>query len=202
MTGHRISLSEILVLAFELTTNAGNKVAKEIEFRDVLELIELIKASSNFSEIRVRSGDLEIELRRGPVGPSGTQAVSPTVALGQPPTPVESPKPQAPPSAPTATRAPASSDIAAVSRTTRARPGVHVVCAPMVGTVYHAPQPGAAPFVSVGQRIAASDQVCIVEVMKLMNAINAGRAGVVSEILVSDGQAVEAAQELFVITLA
>ena len=71
----------------------------------------------------------------------------------------------------------------------------------MVGTVYLAPQPGAAPFVSVGQSVAASDLVCIVEVMKLMNAISAGHAGVVSEILVSDGQAVEAAQELFVIAL-
>ncbi len=62
--------------------------------------------------------------------------------------------------------------------------------------------PARRPLSSAGQQVSASDQVCIVEVMKLMNAINAGQAGVVSEILVSDGQTVEAAQELFVITLA
>ena len=180
-------------------------MAKEIEFRDVLELIELIKASSNFSEIRVRSGDLEIELRRGAAPPGGAPTVPPTVALGdspaQPVSPV-SPVSPTPSLAPPSHRAPPRHDhTAAATGATRARPGVHVVCAPMVGTVYLAPKPGAAPFVSVGQSVAASDLVCIVEVMKLMNAISAGHAGVVSEILVSDGQAVEAAQELFVIAL-
>ncbi len=176
-------------------------MAKEIEFRDVLELIELIKASSNFSEIRVRSGDLEIELRRGPAAPAagGSQAVAPVMPAAAPAAaPAASP---AQPALPTPQHAPHHPNAAAPDRGTRARPGVHVVCAPMVGTVYLAPQPGAAPFVSVGQSVAASDLVCIVEVMKLMNAISAGHAGVVSEILVSDGQAVEAAQELFVIAL-
>jgi acetyl-CoA carboxylase biotin carboxyl carrier protein len=174
-------------------------VAKEIEFRDVLELIELIKASSNFSEIRLRSGDLEIELRRVGAGAGGMREVSATVVPVESSSQLAPAVPQEPSPLTTPTRRPAPRDGAAASRV---RPGVHVVCAPMVGTVYHAPQPGAAPFVSIGQRVAASDTVCIVEVMKLMNAIQAGQAGVVSEILVSDGQPVEAAQELFVLTLA
>jgi acetyl-CoA carboxylase biotin carboxyl carrier protein len=171
-------------------------VAKEIEFRDVLELIELIKASSNFSEIRLRSGDLEIELRRGGAGIGSPRMTLPSATFTDASAPPAPTAPVATPPAPTL------EPTAEVSRATRARPGAHVVCAPMVGTVYHAPQPGAAPFVSIGQRVAASDTVCIVEVMKLMNAIQAGQAGVVGEILVSDGQAVEAAQELFVLTLA
>jgi acetyl-CoA carboxylase biotin carboxyl carrier protein len=70
----------------------------------------------------------------------------------------------------------------------------------MVGTVYLAPEPGARPFVEIGQSVEADTQVCIVEVMKLMNSIVAGRKGVVSDILVDDGEAVEYGQPLFVIT--
>ena len=195
MTGRNISIIKIVTLAFELTTIAGNRVAKEIEFRDVLELIELIKASSNFSEIRVRSGDLEIELRRGAAVPETGAAQG--VASVAPPTHTLA---QAPPASPQAPEGPDSA--APAVRATHARAGVHVVCAPMVGTVYRAPQPGAPAFASVGQRVSASDQVCIVEVMKLMNAISAGHAGVVSAVLVDDGQTVQAGQELFVIALA
>lgn len=69
----------------------------------------------------------------------------------------------------------------------------------MVGTVYLAAEPGAAPFVSLGQRVEPDTPVCIVEVMKLMNTIPAGRAGVIKEILVADAQAVDFGQPLFVI---
>ncbi len=72
----------------------------------------------------------------------------------------------------------------------------------MVGTVYLAPEPGAKPFVEVGQAVEAGTQLCIVEVMKLMNAVTAGRNGVVSEILVGDAEPVEFGQPLFVITAA
>lgn len=70
----------------------------------------------------------------------------------------------------------------------------------MVGTVYHAPEPGAKPFVEVGQRVSAGEQLCIIEVMKLMNSIDAETLGVVSEILIADGEAVQYGQELFVIS--
>jgi acetyl-CoA carboxylase biotin carboxyl carrier protein len=69
----------------------------------------------------------------------------------------------------------------------------------MVGTVYRAPAPGAAPFVEVGQAVSADTIVCIIEVMKLMNSIPAGATGVVSEILVANAAAVEYGEVLMVI---
>ena len=69
----------------------------------------------------------------------------------------------------------------------------------MVGMFYRAPEPGATPFVKVGQRIAADATVCIIEVMKLMNSIRAGSSGVVTHVLVTDGEAVEFGQSLVVI---
>jgi acetyl-CoA carboxylase biotin carboxyl carrier protein len=76
------------------------------------------------------------------------------------------------------------------------------VCAPMVGTFYHAPEPGADPFVSVGDLIGAGQQVGVVEAMKLFNAIDADRPGRVAEILVPDATAVEYGQRLIACTTA
>jgi acetyl-CoA carboxylase biotin carboxyl carrier protein len=145
---------------------------KPFDFQDVLQLVELIKSSATFSELRIRSGDLEIDLRRGPASSVSASGSSVAAApIGPPPQ----------------------------KRASAAREGVTIVTAPMVGTVYHAPEPGATPFVKVGQQIAAGDRLCIIEVMKLMNAIRAERAGTVVEILVDDAQAVAFGQELFVI---
>lgn len=71
--------------------------------------------------------------------------------------------------------------------------------APMIGTFYAAPEPGAAPFVAVGQKVEAGTIVCVLEAMKLFNEIEAGIAGEVTEVLVKDGQFVEYGQPLFVI---
>jgi len=65
------------------------------------------------------------------------------------------------------------------------------VKAPMLGTFYSAPKPGAPPFVAVGQAITADDNVCILEVMKLMNYVKAGTAGKVAQIAVGNGDLVE-----------
>jgi biotin carboxyl carrier protein len=78
-------------------------------------------------------------------------------------------------------------------------PGLHLVRAPMVGTFYRASAPGAAPYASVGQEVEADSTVCIIEVMKLMNTIEAGVRGVVKEILVENACAVEHGEVLFVI---
>jgi acetyl-CoA carboxylase biotin carboxyl carrier protein len=72
---------------------------------------------------------------------------------------------------------------------------------PMVGTFYCAPAPGEPPFVSVGSTVEPDTVICIVEAMKLMNQITAERAGVVRDVLVSDGQPVEFDQPLMVIDL-
>lgn len=75
----------------------------------------------------------------------------------------------------------------------------HVVKAPMVGTFYRSPNPGAAPFVDIGQTVKEGDPLCIIEAMKLLNEIEADKAGVIKEILVENGEPVEYGQPLFVI---
>lgn len=75
----------------------------------------------------------------------------------------------------------------------------HAVKAPMVGTFYRAPNPNDAPFVSVGQTVNVGDTLCIVEAMKLLNEIEADKAGVIKQILVENGEPVEYGQPLFVI---
>jgi len=162
----------------------------QIDFQDVLQLVELIKASSNFSEIRLRAGEVEVELRRHGAAALATPPAAHAVKAA----PASEPAPalqQAVQSAPALVAKPVASRVP--------REGTMLVTSPMVGTVYHAPEPGAKPFVSVGQKVSAGDQVCIVEVMKLMNSIPAGCDGVVSEILVADGEPVAFGQALFVI---
>ncbi|SAK83780.1 acetyl-CoA carboxylase biotin carboxyl carrier protein subunit [Caballeronia hypogeia] len=75
----------------------------------------------------------------------------------------------------------------------------HVVTSPMVGSFYRAPSPGADPFVQVGDTVKEGQTLCIIEAMKLLNEIESDKAGVVKEILVENGQAVEYGQPLFVI---
>jgi acetyl-CoA carboxylase biotin carboxyl carrier protein len=75
----------------------------------------------------------------------------------------------------------------------------HVVTSPMVGTFYRSPSPGAEPFVQVGDSVKEGQTLCIIEAMKLLNEIESDKAGVVKEILIENGQAVEYGQPLFVI---
>ncbi|MET0187185.1 MAG: acetyl-CoA carboxylase biotin carboxyl carrier protein [Achromobacter sp.] len=75
----------------------------------------------------------------------------------------------------------------------------HVVKAPMVGTFYRSPNPGASPFVEVGQTVKEGDPLCIIEAMKLLNEIEADKSGVIKEILIENGEPTEYGQPLFVI---
>ncbi|MCE1741452.1 acetyl-CoA carboxylase biotin carboxyl carrier protein, partial [Enterobacter hormaechei] len=75
----------------------------------------------------------------------------------------------------------------------------HVVRSPMVGTFYRTPSPDAKPFIEIGQRVNVGDTLCIVEAMKMMNQIEADKAGVVKKILVESGQPVEFDEPLVVI---
>ena len=77
--------------------------------------------------------------------------------------------------------------------------GMQRVCAPMIGTFFHAPEPGAAPFVAVGDSVVPGQQIGILEVMKMMSSVEAHVAGTVREILVPDGGAVEFQQALIVV---
>jgi acetyl-CoA carboxylase biotin carboxyl carrier protein len=163
------------------------------DFQDLLQLVELIKSSAQFSEFKLRANGIELELRRGTGGespPAPSHSAPLDSSLGAPParTPAPVPPPVARPT-----------ETAAAVVPTAIADGT-AVTAPMVGTVYLAPEPGAAPFVSLGQRVEADTQVCIVEVMKLMNAVTAGHAGVVRQILVVDAESVGYGQPLFVIS--
>ena len=78
-------------------------------------------------------------------------------------------------------------------------PAEGVVTSPMVGTAYLAPEPGATPFVKIGDRVETGQTLLIIEAMKVMNALPAPHAGTVKEILVEDGQPVEFGEPLMVI---
>jgi acetyl-CoA carboxylase biotin carboxyl carrier protein len=82
-------------------------------------------------------------------------------------------------------------------RAPSAAPHLKEIRSPMVGTFYKAPEPGAAPYIKVGNRVSPGQTVCIIEAMKIMNEIEAEIAGTVREISVEDGQPVEFGQVLF-----
>jgi acetyl-CoA carboxylase biotin carboxyl carrier protein len=101
---------------------------------------------------------------------------------------------------PAAAAFPAAAIPAAESAEEEAEPEfAHVVRSPMVGTFYRASTPGAKPFVEVGHPIALGDTLCIIEAMKILNQIEADRAGVVAKVFVENGQPVEYNQPLFAI---
>lgn len=80
-----------------------------------------------------------------------------------------------------------------------ARTGTSQIKAPIMGTFYCAPKPGAKPFVEVGQEIKEDDTVCIIEVMKLFNTVKAGVSGRIIEIMAEDAELVEFNQPLFLV---
>lgn len=127
-------------------------------------------------------GTVRISRAAPAVAPAAVQyAAAPVVA----PTPAAAPA-QAPAAA---TPAPAASDELSG----------HLVRSPMVGTFYRSPSPEAKAFVEVGQSVKVGDALCIVEAMKMMNRIEADKAGVVKAILINDGNAVEFDEPLIVI---
>jgi acetyl-CoA carboxylase biotin carboxyl carrier protein len=75
----------------------------------------------------------------------------------------------------------------------------HAVKSPMVGTFYRSPSPDAKAFVEIGDTVAVGDTLCIIEAMKLLNEIDADKAGVIKKILVDNGQAIEYGEPLFII---
>ena len=75
----------------------------------------------------------------------------------------------------------------------------HAIKSPMVGTFYRSSSPGAKPFVEIGQAVKEGETVCIVEAMKILNEIEADKSGVITQILVENGAAVEYGQPLFVV---
>jgi len=149
-----------------------------MDIRKVKKLIELLE-ESNIAEIEIREGEEAVRISRNYTGSLPQMPIQQVVQAA-------APAPQAAPAA------------AAPAREEPAYKG-EPVRSPMVGTFYRSPAPGAKAFVEVGQHVKATDIVCIVEAMKMMNQIEAGRAGVVEAILVDDGQPVEYDQPLVII---
>ena len=153
-------------------------VAKDaLTYEDLLKIVELVKSSPQFSEFRLKVGEIELHLRRKREGGAAGAAES-TEAIAAAATAVSEARP----------------DVRAGERAWPEH--WSIVRSPMVGTFYRAPAPGERPFVETGQLVEAETTVCIIEVMKLMKSIPAAARGVVREILVADAQAVQSGQPL------
>ena len=152
-----------------------------MDIRKIKKLIELVEESGITElEVQEEEGTVRISRAAPAVAPAAIQYAAAPVA------PVATPA-----AAPAAAPAEAPAAAAEVSG--------HQVRSPMVGTFYRSPSPEAKAFVEVGQTVKIGDALCIVEAMKMMNRIEADKAGVVKAILVNDGEAVEFDQPLIVI---
>ncbi|WP_109482243.1 acetyl-CoA carboxylase biotin carboxyl carrier protein [Paraburkholderia sp. C35] len=156
-----------------------------MDLRKLKTLIDLV-SESGISELEVTEGEGKVRIVKN----------APPVYVQQPGN--FAPQFAAPGVAPAAHPAEAAGG-AAPATPAAAAPQGHVVTSPMVGTFYRAPSPGADPFVQVGDTVKEGQTICIIEAMKLLNEIESDAAGVIKEILVENGQAVEYGQPLFVI---
>lgn len=152
-----------------------------MDLRKIKTLIDLVE-QSGISELEVKEGEESVRIARhaAPVTQYVTAAAPAAVAA-----------------APAA--APASSAVAPAQAEAPKADTRHIVRAPMVGTFYRSPSPGAKAFVEVGQTVKAGQTLCIIEAMKMLNQIEADKAGVIAEILAENEKPVEFDQPLFVI---
>ncbi|QBR83256.1 acetyl-CoA carboxylase biotin carboxyl carrier protein [Legionella israelensis] len=158
-----------------------------MDIRKIRKLIELLE-ETGISEIEIKEGEESVRLsRHNHVSPQETR-----YHYYPSSTPAPTAIPQTPPPA-----SPAQVEVPPQPSTSE-KEG-HKVRSPMVGTMYTSPSPDAQPFVSVGQSVKVGDTLCIVEAMKMFNEIEADRAGVVTAILVNNGEPVEYDQPLFII---
>jgi acetyl-CoA carboxylase biotin carboxyl carrier protein len=162
---------------------------------DVIEILKMLD-ESNMDEIHLEMGDLKLIARRYAEGKAvqdgitvvSEKAVRPEVMDVDP--------------------APETHTAASVSEsdTQKAEAGMGIqedgltpIKAPMLGTFYKAPKPGALPFVEEGKVVTEDDTVCIIEVMKLFNTVKAGVRGRIKKVCVEDAQMVEFGQNLFLV---
>jgi acetyl-CoA carboxylase biotin carboxyl carrier protein len=155
-----------------------------MDIRKVKKLIELLE-ESGVSEIEIKEGEESVRISRHPTGMVHTFA-----APGAYPT-----------SYPAAAAGPAAGALAAAAAPPppAAESTENAVTAPMVGTFYAAPAPGAKAFVEIGSEVKAGDVLCIIEAMKMMNQIESDKAGRVVSVLARNGEPVEFGQPLYVV---
>ncbi|EAO7484961.1 acetyl-CoA carboxylase biotin carboxyl carrier protein [Salmonella enterica] len=155
-----------------------------MDIRKIKKLIELVE-ESGISELEISEGEESVRISRTTANagfPVMQQAYAAPM-MQQPALPNA-----VAPAATPAMEAPAAAEISG-----------HIVRSPMVGTFYRTPSPDAKAFIEVGQKVNVGDTLCIVEAMKMMNQIEADKAGTVKAILVESGQPVEFDEPLVVI---
>lgn len=152
-----------------------------MDLRKLKTLIDLV-AESDIAELEVTEGESKVRIVKSSAMPQNQMVMMPPQGM---------PAQFQPAAAPAAAAAPAV--------VVAAEPTGYVVKSPMVGTFYRSSAPGSAAFVEVGSTVKEGDTLCIIEAMKLLNEIDSDKAGVVTQILVENGQPVEFGQPLFVI---
>ena len=154
-----------------------------MDIRKIKKLIELLE-ESNIGELEIKEGEESVRIARN----SGTVQYVNAPMQGYAPAPAQQAAAPAPAAAPVA-----GAPVAA------AAPTGHSIKSPMVGTYYGAPAPGSPNFIEVGKTVKVGDVICIIEAMKMMNQIQADKAGTIEAILVDDGGPVEFDQPLVTI---
>ena len=162
---------------------------KAPDYKELMAIVDWANLTADIREFSLNIGDVALHISR-----NEHAAASPHVFA-----PVAGTQSAVAAAAPIAAGAPP--PVAPVARSPLVEVGADevVINAPMVGTFYASPKPGQPPFVAVGDSVEATSVLCIVEVMKLMNNIEAGVEGTVARILVSNEQAVQYGQPLMVI---
>jgi acetyl-CoA carboxylase biotin carboxyl carrier protein len=161
----------------------------ELSEDDVLHILKLID-ESKFDYFQLEVGELKITVSKG----------DPLPIAGQ--TPVSIAAAPAPVAAPAAAPKPVSAPVAAPAAAPKAAaiPAGHLaITAPLLGTFYVAPEPGAPPFVQVGQQVTEDTTCGLIEVMKVFNSVRAGVNGTVVEVVAQNGGFVEFGQTLFIV---
>lgn len=148
---------------------------------DLVRELAAILDETGLFEVEVRRGDLKLRLSRGPSAAAPAPAYAPAPAA-----------PAAPAPAPAAAAPAESAGDAAQS-------AQNAITSPMVGTVYLRPSPDEDAFASNGDTVKEGDTILLIEAMKTFNPITAPRSGVLTRLLVTDGQPVEFGEPLFVI---
>ncbi|MFO1386521.1 MAG: acetyl-CoA carboxylase biotin carboxyl carrier protein [Chitinivorax sp.] len=154
-----------------------------MDLRKLKKLIEMVE-ESGIAEIEITEGEEKVRITRANPQPVAYAAPQPTQIY----------MPQAAPM-------PAAAAPVAPAPAAEAAPAIEgeAIKSPMVGTFYRSPSPGAKAFVEVGQQVNVGDPLCIIEAMKLLNEIEAERAGTIKAILIENGQPVEYGEPLFII---
>jgi acetyl-CoA carboxylase biotin carboxyl carrier protein len=164
---------------------------RDLSYNDVLDILKIVDGVGEGCELRVDVGDFHLHFtKEGVSGTPVAATLAPVVGRQAPPSP-PSAAPVAPETVSVAAPVEAASPVA-----TKSREGLVDVRSPMIGTFYRKPAPDKPPFVEVGQSVAPDAPVCLVEVMKLFNTIQAGTAGTIEEICVDDATMVQAGQVL------